>query len=1017
MPSPGRVINWWPVSLLTAAAALMPAQAPAQEPSLEPMLRLDTGMHTAKIFRAATDAAGRVLATASYDKTVRLWSLETGELIRVLRPPIGVGHEGELNAVAMSPDGRLAATGGYTGYETYSIYVFEAASGRLIRRVGGLPSSIDHLAWSPDGGFVVAALWGSNGIRVYRTSDWEVIAGDADYADNSYGASFDRSGRLAVVGYDGYVRLYDRDSEFGGLGIRFALENGHVKVVSLGEDSPAARAGLKPGDLITQVDGEPAQGMTLPQAVEKMRGPVGSEITLTIRREGREPFDVTLTRATIKVQYARSEKVKTPGGGQLYSVAFSPDGTRFAVGYNDTTNLTVFSVPDLQVIFSPDTSGLVGGSLSAVAWTTDGALLAGGRYQAKAGDVPIARWPEASRSQRQELAAADDTVMSIVPLADRGFVYASADPAFGRYDGQLQRRLDRRSDIIDFRGQREALRLSADGVKVAFGLERGALRPAWFDAKERHLELGPKAESLDTADTTSLPITDWQSGHTPKLAGKTLELATYETSRSVAIALDRRSFLMGADWWLRRFDSDGKVIWSVPVPDVAWAVNVSRDGRLTVAALGDGTIRWYRYEDGKELLALFVHRDGKRWVLWTPGGYYDASPGGEDLIGWHINRGLDDAADFFPASRFRERFYRPAAVGAVLRTLDIDKALEATASPAAPSTPLPLPPVVTILSPQEGDGVKGSTVDVHYVVRSPSGERVTSVQVLVDGRPLEGQRGVPLVLENGPAAPEAESEQTVTVPVDHNEQISLIARAGERAGEAATIKVLWKGEKPFTAPQGRLYLLAVGISDYRDEALKLHYAAKDAKDVVAAFERQKGDLYGEVVPKLLRDGEATRAAILTALQWLEEKTKKNDVALVFLSGHGINDGHHEYYFLAQDSDPGNLRATAVPNSEFAKTLSQVHGKALFFFDTCHSGSVSVGGNAARPDVNGVVNALASAENGLVVFAASTGSEFAYERGEWGNGAFTKALVEALTGAADKISTSTAGSRRISWIPG
>jgi len=124
------------------------------------MLRLDTGMHTAKIFRAATDAAGRVLATASYDKTVRLWSLETGELIRVLRPPIGVGHEGELNAVAMSPDGRLAATGGYTGYETYSIYVFEAASGRLIRRVGGLPSSIDHLAWSPDGGFVVAALWG-----------------------------------------------------------------------------------------------------------------------------------------------------------------------------------------------------------------------------------------------------------------------------------------------------------------------------------------------------------------------------------------------------------------------------------------------------------------------------------------------------------------------------------------------------------------------------------------------------------------------------------------------------------------------------------------------------------------------------------------------------------------------------------------------------------------------------------------------------------------------------------------
>jgi hypothetical protein len=118
------------------------------------------------------------------------------------------------------------------------------------------------------------------------------------------------------------------------------------------------------------------------------------------------------------------------------------------------------------------------------------------------------------------------------------------------------------------------------------------------------------------------------------------------------------------------------------------AVNISRDSRLAVAAFSDGTIRWYRYEDGKELLALFVHRDGKRWVLWTPQGYYDASPGGEDLIGWHVNRGLDAAADFFPASRFRERFYRPAAVSGVLRTLDIAKALEETASRPAPATPL-----------------------------------------------------------------------------------------------------------------------------------------------------------------------------------------------------------------------------------------------------------------------------------------------------------------------------------------
>jgi carboxyl-terminal processing protease len=94
--------------------------------------------------------------------------------------------------------------------------------------------------------------------------------------------------------------------EFGGLGIEVSMENGLIKVVSPIDDTPAAHAGLKPGDLITHLDGSPVQGMTLPEAVEKMRGPINSEVTLRIRRAGKDPFDVKLTRATIKIQSVRS---------------------------------------------------------------------------------------------------------------------------------------------------------------------------------------------------------------------------------------------------------------------------------------------------------------------------------------------------------------------------------------------------------------------------------------------------------------------------------------------------------------------------------------------------------------------------------------------------------------------------------------------------------------------------------------------------------------------------------------
>jgi carboxyl-terminal processing protease len=71
-----------------------------------------------------------------------------------------------------------------------------------------------------------------------------------------------------------------RSGEFGGLGIEVTMENGVIKVVSPIDDTPASKAGILPGDLITHMDGEPVQGLTLQEAVEKMRGPVGSPITI-----------------------------------------------------------------------------------------------------------------------------------------------------------------------------------------------------------------------------------------------------------------------------------------------------------------------------------------------------------------------------------------------------------------------------------------------------------------------------------------------------------------------------------------------------------------------------------------------------------------------------------------------------------------------------------------------------------------------------------------------------------------
>ena len=135
--------------------------------------------------------------------------------------------------------------------------------------------------------------------------------------------------------------------EFGGLGIRVTMEGGYVKVISPIDDTPAFRAGLKPNDLITHLDAEPIQGLTLNQAVEKMRGKVGTDLKLTILREGKKPFDVSITRAVIKINSVRSRVEKKVGYIRI---------TQFN---EQTTKVLKKEMAKLKKEIGPDMQGIV----------------------------------------------------------------------------------------------------------------------------------------------------------------------------------------------------------------------------------------------------------------------------------------------------------------------------------------------------------------------------------------------------------------------------------------------------------------------------------------------------------------------------------------------------------------------------------------------------------------------------------------------------------------------------------
>jgi hypothetical protein len=663
-----------------------------------------------------------------------------------------------------------------------------------------------------------------------------------------------------------------------------------------------------------------------------------------------------------------------------------------AVGFDDKPAVEVYDTKDLKRLFAADMQGADNGSFNAVTWSSDGErLYAGGKAHNSRQDR-LRVWNQVGRGQGRDVALSKSTIGQLLPCRD-SIAVGAQDPAFGLISAAGQKLIWQEGALPDMRGKRGAdFTVSDDGGKVRFGLGSGNDKPVLFDLMTGRLTDQPQPVSgLAAPETESLKLSDWINNLAPKLDGKPLEVKQYEISRSVAISPGGDRFVLGTDWYLRAVSKDGRALWNKPAPSVTFGVNIPRGGRFVVAAYYDGTIRWHRLSDGEEVLALFVHAKTREWVLWTPQGYYASSVNGDQYIGWHLNKGWEQAGEFVTAARLKKHLYRPDIVKRAFELADAEGAVREVGLSGFKLADLATrtPPEFRIVDPSDKTHADKSPVAVRLEVGATN-DPVTGFDVKVNGRQV-----TPRDVRDVDRPTRDADTRALNIPLEKGENhIQVAVRNG--VGESVQDLLLYLDREGVLDKKGRLFILAVGVDKYTKLGSRytLRYAGADAHLMVDTLTKRAGPLHTEVISKLLvsdSDMPPTKANIEDALLAFRD-ARPEDTVILFLASHGVNE-RSEYLMIPEDAertDAGYWRPSSVVKwTSLQQALQEAQGSRIMFVDTCHSSGA----------YNSRLVKDASDAN-IVVFSATDKDTEAQETSKLGHGVFTYALSQGLNGEAD-----------------
>lgn len=293
-------------------------------------------------------------------------------------------------------------------------------------------------------------------------------------------------------------------------------------------------------------------------------------------------------------------------------------------------------------------------------------------------------------------------------------------------------------------------------------------------------------------------------------------------------------------------------------------------------------------------------------------------------------------------------------------------------------------PVVKILFPRDQSFFHTDQVKVKYQLMADGLEDSTKVFVMVDA----------MKKDNGDRAVRQANTLEVDVP---NRDCTITLYAHNRAGNSEPVSIRLIRENVAQGDLPRLFCVAIGVGEYDDDKLPpLKLSKKDANDFAQTVTKKKGLPFADVQVKVLTDKEATRADIFEALEWMQQEATPNDICIFYYAGHGYRDEKDRFYLMPYGGTTDKLYNCFSAN-DFKNMADDINCKLVVFADACYSAALLEGNRSAA--TTHFLEQLRRTKNGTMLYASSASDTKSKEDSEWGNGAFTKALIEAFNGGA------------------